>query len=258
MNLRRRSFLISLVVPCLLSFPAASASNQTEKALRAATDYYRKGAKALQSGNNAQARDFLTKAVNTLADFPEANLLLGNMAIQEKRYELALEHYESARRGYSTLGDVLFDLRMERYRDTQEEIRNYRDQLVVLRDPKVKVGNRETEIVKIEELIRKLGLVRPPSPEEAKEPPGEILFYVGNAQFYLGRVAEAVVEWEGCARKSPDFPLVHNNLAIGYLKLGRAQDAANSLARAEQLGVQIHPGLRRDIEQAVANAGNAG
>jgi len=76
---------------------------------------------------------------------------------------------------------------------------------------------------------------------EAREAPGEVWFQIGNAQFRLGRLDEAIVSWETCAKKSPKFAQVHVNLAVAYWKQGRFDEARKALARATELGFPVNP-----------------
>ncbi len=248
----RRSlfFVLLLSVASSLALPSPALAGQGDTSMRQAVSLFQQGAASQRRGDIERSRDFFQRAVEALPGFPEAHFGLGHIALQEKRYADALEHYQQARDGFRNLGDKLYDLRVERFRDAQDQIKALRDALAEVDNPRNKIRNRDMERTKLEEEIRKLGLIRLPSPGEGVEPPGEVFFYIGNAQFHLGRLEDAVRAWEVCAARAPDFPLVHNNLAIGYLKLGRAADASESVQRAEKLGVAVHPELKRDIARA--------
>jgi tetratricopeptide (TPR) repeat protein len=248
-----RHSLCLLLAAFTVAFAGPASGNQGDKSMREAVSLFQRGAIYARRGDTEQSKVFFQRAAEALHGFPEAHFSLGHIALRERRYQDALEHYQQARDGYRNLGDKLYDLRVERFRDAQEEIRALRDKLAELNNPRLKVNNRDMERTKLEEDIHKLGLVRLPSPGEGLEPPGEVFFYIGNAQFHLGRLYEAVQSWEFCASKAPDFPLVYNNLAIGYLKLGRTNDASASLEKAERLGVAVHPELKRDVAQAGAS-----
>lgn len=248
----RRSLALVVLLSAALSLavPSPATAGQGDKAMRQAVSLFQQGAASQRRGDVERTKGLYQRAVEALPGFPEALFGLGHIALQEKRYADALESYQQARDGYRNLGNKLYDLRVERFRDAQDEIKVLRDALTEVDNPRNKLRNRDMERTKLEEEIRKLGLIRLPSPGEGVEPPGEIFFYIGNAQFHLGRLEEAVRSWEVCAARAPDFPLVHNNLAIGYLKLGRADDASESVQRAEKLGVAVHPELKRDIARA--------
>ncbi len=251
--MKRSVRLLTFAACMLLMFVSGSSvADDRARALREATDLFHKGTAALKKQDTVKAKELMTKAANTLPGFPEANLALGHIAVQERNFADALHYYETARDGYARIGDILFDLQQDRYNDAQMQIREYRDELINLSNTRVKVGNVDTRKLQIEETIRKLQLIKTPSSTTAKEPPAEVFFYIGNAQFYLKRVDQAVASWEACAKSSPEFGSVFNNLASGYLILNQPQQALENLQHAEQLGVRVNPNLRRDIEAAIA------
>lgn len=251
--MRRSLCLLSAALTVVLATTAFA--SQGETSLREAVSLLQRGAIFARRGDTERSREFFQRAAAALPGFPEAHLGLGHIELREKHYSEALDHYLQARDGFKKLGDKLYDLRVKRYRDAKEEVDRLRDVLTELDRPRMKLLNRDMEKVRVEGEIRKLELVRLPTPGEGLEPPGEVFFYIGNAQFHLGMLDEAVGAWEECAKKAPDFPLVHNNLAIGYLKLGRVGDAQLSLDRAEKLGVAVHPDLKRDIARASPSSG---
>ena len=59
--------------------------------------------------------------------------------------------------------------------------------------------------------------------------PGELHFYIGNALFNMNRLDEALEAWETCARMTPRFSLVYNNLAVAYWKKGRLDRAVDRI-----------------------------
>jgi Flp pilus assembly protein TadD len=90
-------------------------------------------------------------------------------------------------------------------------------------------------------MTRQFRAVRPYSGEGV---PGEVDYHLGNALYRLGQLASAVEAWRACAAKCPEFAPVHNNLAVGLLSLGRLEEARDSAATAERLGMPLHPKLR--------------
>lgn len=244
-----RTLLASLL---LLTCTPWLQADQAPPKLREAVSLYQRGMTMLRHGKVQDAREYLIKASNTLPGFPEAHVALGHIALQAADYHDALENYQTAISGFALLGNHLYDLRVDRYRSAQEQIRILRDELINIDNPRVKIRNREQRRIQIEGEIDKMTLVKLPSPGAGVEPPGELFFYRGNAEFHLGLMDKAIASWNTCAKESPSFPLVYNNLAVGYLKAGKPQEALASLQRAEELGIAIPPGLRRDIETAVA------
>ncbi len=247
---RRTSLVLYLVAASFALLPAARADSMYRN-LREAVVFYRKALHLERRGNIQAAETNLIKATNLLPGFPEAHVSLGNIAFREKRYEGALDHYQQAWTGYERLGDLMYDLQADRFNDAQEAISDLRDAIQSIETGKVKIPVPDMRIIDLQSSIQNLQVIKQPNRSSLHRPPGELSFLIGNAQYHLGRLEEAVTAWEACARRAPDFPLVHNNLAVGYLKLGKNQRAAESLHRAEALGMTVHPGLKRDVETAM-------
>ena len=108
--------------------------------------------------------------------------------------------------------------------------------------------------------ILQLQAIDPPDPDELMSAPGEVYFYIGYALYQLDRSTEALAAWETCREKSPKFALVHNNLALIYMRLGRLEQARESIERAQELGFPVHPQFKADLERAIleGRAGEAG
>ena len=213
-------------------------------------------ARYLQAGNVKKARELYEKAVTVVEFMPEAHIGLGMIGMSEAKFEEALAQFELARDGYTSLGELLFDMEMTRWRAAQDEIRTLREQISTMRADMMrgKGGGSnplaEQRIRDWEAKIRTLEAIEAPQRGSSHEPPGEVFFHIGNACFRLERYEQARQAWETCATRSPKFPLVHNNLAIAYWKAGMFDDARASIARAEKLGMAISPQFKADLEQA--------
>lgn len=252
---RFRSIVVSgtLVAVALTSAFAGPTSRQ----IRDADNNFKFAARALKAGNVRKARTYYTKALEIIPSFPEAHIGMGHIALGEGRFEDALREYEAARNGYAELGDALFDHELTRYMEAQQQIRDIRDRIRELQRaltlrPALDPHTIEREIVQLEASSQQLESIKAPL-RGGIEPPGELSFYAGNALFRLGRVDEAIREWEICTQKSPKFPLVYNNLAVAYIKKSRLHDALQSVALAERMGVVVNPGLKADLERSMTD-----
>lgn len=243
------------LVPLAISFAAALSLGFADKdaSLREAIALQQKATAALKKNDCVKAREYFTKALSSLPGFPEAEIGLGHLALQEKAFAEALGHYQRAREGFVRLNDRLFDVQIDRFRRAQEEIRNLRDEILAAQNPSVKLINTEAVIREKEAQIQRLQAIKQPVRGKASEPPGEVFFYIGNAHYYLNQIQEAVEAWQTCADRAPDFPLVQSNLAMAHLQLGHPQEAAAHLAKAEALGMAVNPNLKRDIQAAAGS-----
>ena len=240
-------------VVCILSIGSVPARPATRE-FRDANNNYKFAAKALQAGNIKKAATYYRKALKILPYFPEAHAGMGHIAMGETRYEDALSEYEQAKSGYTRMGDDLFELDFLRYIDAQDQIRAVRDDITayerLLRsNPSANPGTVERTITLLQAKVSQLETIKPPVKGVSLEPPGELFFYLGNALFHVGRIDEALNAWETCMRKSPNFPLVYNNLAVLYLKKQRFEDAQRCVEKAEKMGVIVNPALKTDIER---------
>jgi len=238
-----------------------TAAPATPRDLQRAASECQEGTKLLMSGDVARAKDRFGKALGLVATYPDAHLGMGHVAMREGRYEDALKEYQQARDGYQELGESILDLQAKRYTETQRTIATLRDNLRNMtsqnaqENARVQPTQLEREVAATEDQIRRLEAVQMPSRDNPTEPPGEIYFHMGNAQFRLDRNDDAIASWETCAAKSPKFGMVHNNLAVVYWKKGRFDDARGAIAHAKQLGFPVNPQFQADLEKAAAASG---
>lgn len=246
-----RTVLVLVLAVSSLATLSAAVAGERYRSLREAVVLYRKGVHLQRRGDIQRAENVLLKATNVLPGFPEAHVSLGNIAFRAERYGEALDHYQQAWAGYERLGDVLYDIQSDRFNDARELITDLRDAIMAVESGKVKFPDPAKKIFEFQSTIQTLSLIKPPDRLALSRPPAELSFLIGNVKFHLGQIADAVDAWEVCVQRAPDFGLVYNNLAVGYLKLGKNQRAAESLHRAEELGMSVHPGLKQDVETAL-------
>jgi Flp pilus assembly protein TadD len=255
--------ILALLLGLLLGSPglafAALGTEANSRTIQQASALCRKGAKSLQQGDKARASESFEKALAVLPDFPDAHLGLGHLAMSEGRFDDALRNYQRARQGYLSFGGILQGLREQNYRDTQERMKQVRDQISSLgtssqnarNDPRVE-AEITRRLTQLNDELRRLEAIEPPKDNAGADPPAEVWFYIGNAQFRLEKYDEARASWETSAQLNPGFPMIHNNLAVIYWKAGRFNDAQTELATAERLGFPVNPKMKEDLAKASA------
>src|SRR4051812_1327328 len=72
---------------------------------------------------------------------------------------------------------------------------------------------------------------------------------LGAAYFRAGQFADAEREYHEAIKANPSSGETHNNLAVLYLMTDRIGDAERAMARAEQTGFKVNPGLKDDIRR---------
>jgi len=237
----------------LAALPTASAETTVDE-LRKAEQQCNRGARYLILGNYGRAERWFARSLQTVAAYPEAHVGIGHIAMAERRFADALESYSKAIEGYRKLGHMMIDRRARAFRDAQIEIAKFQraiadvERLAAMY--RITPGQMYERIREYRQAIEALESVEPPDSDADGEAPGVAHFFLGNAFYRLGRLDDAVREWNTCMELSPRFPYAFNNLAIAYWKLGRTDDALRFLDRAESLGMSVNPAFRRDLELA--------
>ena len=255
-------------VPVLLFglLAAAATKEVAERDLRQAMAYSQRGLAALQKGNVARAREDFERAVLKFPSIPDAHAGFGHLAMRERRFEDALREYRLAETGSMEMVSIRMQLESERFARSRDELHRLRSLQLQLAQMTNRAqgggggnmgsasgrnsGQIERERAEIENRIRVLEAMSPPTPDASFVPPAEVLFFQGNALFDLKRTDDAILVWEAAAKRLREFGPVHNNLAVAYWKQGRLEDAWASLRRAEALGFKVNPSFRADLEKS--------
>ncbi|UCF66545.1 MAG: tetratricopeptide repeat protein [Acidobacteriota bacterium] len=247
------------VLSCSLSSTWSSwaASDVSPSKLRQAAAHTAKGDKALEAGNLERARKYYGKALDAVVDFADAHVGLGHIAMREQEFADALAAFERARDGYIVMGDALYNQKAKDYYDSQDKIRELQAALSSLRTQRPSASGATSDfrtqqrITQLETEIQRLQNTDPPSEAEAREVPGKIFFYIGNALSRLQRVEDATAAWEQCVEKDPDFAPVYNNLAVAYWQAQRLKEAQSCVEKAESLGVTVNPAFKAELQRSL-------
>jgi tetratricopeptide (TPR) repeat protein len=251
---------IMLLAPLVAAFQPTLAGDPSAEDLQRAGRYTNRGTKALTAGNLRKARGNFLDAVKIVPMYPDALTGLGHVAMREREFEAALFSFEQAKYGYSQIGSALFEIRMDRYTQAQEKLLELRHVLAALERRIGGNGNNggkgtyplSGEVMRVQQTIQRMEAVQPPNASDSARPPGEISFFIGNALMNLNRIDEAVAAWRACARETPSFALVYNNLAVASWIRGEISKAWSYAQRAEELGFRGNPTFRESLEQQLA------
>jgi tetratricopeptide (TPR) repeat protein len=236
---------------CAAALPATSAmpaeKQLTTRQLHEAIAHCRSGDEALGRGELSRASEQFEKALAIASDFPEAYMGLGHIALVRGDYAAALGAYTRARDAYARIGQQLYDHRLQEKGQAGLEVQSRRDDIMNL--TKLLQGGvaLESRVREIEREINYFDRMEVPNRDKRTETPANVYFFRGNALFHLDRVEEAVADWEEASRLAPDFGPVYNNLALAYWTLGKKPEAQAALARAEELGVTVHPDFKQQV-----------
>lgn len=261
---------IAVFPVALLAWPSF-ADEAGNRALAKASVIVSKGDRALSAGNPKKAEQQYAKALQLLPDLPEAHVGIGRVLMTRGRFEEAYAAFLEAERCYRAKSASLLQLRELRYEKARARASDLHrrsnilkfniDRLeALLTESDGRSGQRQTdqltalraEVRQIDEEVRRLEQVPPPEPLALDGVPGELFFHLGNALNNLDRMTEAVEAWESCVARSPEFPLAYVNLAVAYWMLDRPGDARACVEQAERLGREVHPDLRRALDEEMA------
>ena len=246
-SILRRGAVASLAIAAaVLAAAAAPAEKQlSTRKFHEAITHCRSGDEALSRGELSRASEQFENALAIVPDFPEAYMGLGHIGMVRRDYAAALGAYTRARDAYGRLSQQLLDHRLREKGNSQLEIQSRRDDIVNL--TKILQGGiaLESRVREIEREINYFDRLEVPHEDKRAATPANVYFFRGNALFHLDRLEEAVADWEEASRRAPDFGPVFNNLALAYWKLGKREQAQQCLARAEELGVTVHPDFKQ-------------
>ncbi len=237
----------------------AATSQANAEAIQQSFRHYTSGARYLAQKNYDKARVSLQKSLDAFPDFPEAHLGLGQIAMAEKNYPLALEEFQIAKQKYSRASEAIYSLRMLRYQESLRQAQEVRDQIReavwIQQQSRNPSSIDDQRISSLENIAQQLENASPPVRGGDSEPPGELYFQIGNALFNMNRLPEATTAWQTAVLKSPGFPPGYNNLAVALWKQGRAREALSLLEQAEAAKVPVNGYLKADIAKSLAPAG---
>lgn len=237
-----RPAILALALMAGISSPLASL---TLPGVQRASGYCITAEKAMRAGNFKKARLSLQKALQIVPTFPAAHMGMGHLALSEKRYQDALVEYQQARDQFSEVSGALFALHVQDYTDSRYEIVALQDEI----RNQQKLAPVFFRLNRLEAAVERLQRMDPPSRSVPGQPPAEIYFYLGNVLFHLDRVPEAVSSWETCLGLNRQFPLAYQNLAVGYWRMGKIDEARNTIAAAQKLGIRVDPGLKVNLDE---------
>ncbi|MCU0224087.1 MAG: tetratricopeptide repeat protein [Acidobacteria bacterium] len=246
--LRRVVVVLSVLAGALSTAPAAAAEKQlSSREFHEAIAHCRRGDEALSRGDLSRASEQFEKALAIVPEFPEAYTGLGHIALVRRDYAAALGSYTRARDAYERIGQQLYEHRLQQKGRAGLEVQSRRDDIMNL--TKILQGGSalESRIREIEREISYFDRMDSPGEDRRATTPANLYFFRGNALFHLDRLDEAVADWEEASRRAPEFGPVYNNLALAYWKLGQRDKAQAALARAEQLGVTVHPDFKQQV-----------
>lgn len=202
-----------------------SLRSQISKNTECGTNYYNLAVALMGKQEYDEAEKYLHDAIDCSSNLAEAYVLLGGICLQRNDLEGCLRYNRHATKaragfaeGYANIGFVLLQLIDGRDEKEDEE--------------------------KLDQAIKNL---RKAVIHNAKFV--QAFTTLGNAYFMKGLYKEGILANLQAIKVQPEFPIAHNNLAVGYLETGEYAKAIEHCDIAESLGYEVPEGMKNELEQ---------
>ena len=245
---------MKIVALTLVLFIAATshAIGQTvdDASHREALKHYRAGMEFMSAEKFDRASEEFMKAIDLDPLLTLAHYGLGQSYMGLQRYASAIQAFNGCKAAYQRIAVMQESNEFRSDRNTDDEIRALRDNLLALRSGQLKgaAGGPAAE-ARLESRIEELETMkrgrRFDKPETSV--PGEVHLALGSAYFRNNQRPEAEASWQAAVEVNPKLGEAHNNLAAIYMMTGRKKQAEDAIKAAEKTRFRVNPQLKADI-----------
>jgi tetratricopeptide (TPR) repeat protein len=235
----------ALLVVIALSVPSSAlAQFASDLDRRDALSYYQQGRELMSAEQFEKAVEAFQLSIEKDALLTPSHYGLGEAYMALKRYASAIQAFTRCRDTHLALHGMAERGRVDLERQREDEIRELRELIRVLRG----MPNTNLRVVRVETRIQELNRRRTSNPGGFQAPP-ELLLALGSAYFRNGQLTEAEQEWKAAADANSQLGEAHNNLAAFYAMTGRKELAEDAVRHAERARFRVNPQLKEDIRQ---------
>ena len=217
----------------------------------------------LKKGQQLMASEKFEEAARTFRQAAELDPLLtlahhglGQAHMALKQYAEAVTAFRGARDAFQNHVAADVDRRLDTDRAREDRIRLLRDRIREAQErtlPPNSPEARQRDVLVQQWEIEMSMLQRAyTDPHAIPQTPAFISLALGSAHFRNRELPDAEREYRAAIAARPGLGEALNNLAVVLLLTGRPAEAQEHLRRAEKAGFQVAPGLKKDIEAAVA------
>jgi tetratricopeptide (TPR) repeat protein len=231
------------------------AAPSPEKVL--AQERMKEGQQLMQSEKFEEAARAFKSAIDLDPLLTMAHYGLGQANMALKRYPSAVLAFRGARDAFNSLAADDLDRRLDQDNAIEDRIRALQDKISQNAQRPPAPGSpdaRRLEASVQQWEIEIAMLQRLKGDHDVVHVPAFISLALGSAYFRSGQLAEAEREYRAALDAKPKLGEPRNNLAVVLLLTGRPAEAKEQLRLAEKAGFNVSPGLRRDIDAALAKA----
>jgi tetratricopeptide (TPR) repeat protein len=232
--------------------PGPVAAEVSEAAHREALEHYRAGQGFMYAESWPEAEREFRAAIGLDPQLVLAHFSLGQTYMSMKEYPRAVIAFKGARAAFLEGAALATTDRVKSDQRRDEEIRELRDAVRLVRSQAATLQQPENMILKLESRIKELETYKY-TDAGALNVPAEFSLALGSAYFRTGALADAQREYEQALKVRPKFGEAHNNLAVVYMLQGKLAEAEIEVKAAEKAGFHVNPQLKVDLAKRKGN-----
>jgi len=220
-----------------------------------ATQHYGKGWEAMHKEAWEEAAREFQAAIQSDDKFALAYYGLGRAQMGLKNFPQAITAYKDCRTLYVRLGGERFGNQMDYKRRIEDRMLEYQTALQQAQQAssgKAASQSQQLYITELRTQMQQLQFAKDRTDSNITMDatvPYFVPMALGAAYFRAGQFADAEREYNEAIKANPSSGETHNNLAVLYLMTDRIADAERAVARAEETGFKVNPGLKDDIRK---------
>ncbi len=224
-----------------------------------AQEKVKEGERLMSSEQFEKAVVVFREAIRLEPTLMMAHYRLGQAHMALKQYPSAITAFKGAREAFAARAALALTASQEndervqdRLRDLNDKIRTNQERALPDGSPEARERDRMVSLWEIEiQNLQRSSRGSMPGPPPL--PPG-LPLALGSAYFRAGQLPEAEKEYRAAVAIQPNLGEPRSNLAVVLLLTGRAPEASEQLKLAEKYGFKVAPGLKQDVEKALASA----
>lgn len=244
--------LVALAKPALaqqLQFKGASPE------AKRANQHYGKAWEAMHRESWDEATKEFQAALDADEKFALAYYGLGRAEMGRKNFQKAIAAYSDCKKLYIRLGGERYGNQMDYKRRIEDRMLEYEtalQQAQQVSSGKAASQSQQLYVTELRSQLQQLQLAKDRTDSNVTidaTVPYFVPMALGAAYFRAGQFADAEREYNEAIKTNPSSGETHNNLAVLYLTTDRLADAERAIARAEETGFKVNPGLKDDIKK---------
>jgi len=254
----RTTVLLVLAALLAVSTPAVAQPLQFKGAspeAKRANQHYRSGWDAMHKEAWDEAALEFQAALDSDDTFALAYYGLGRAEMGRKNFQKAIAAYTDCKTLYVRLGGERYGNQMDYKRRIEDRMLEYQtalQQAQQVSSGKASSQSQQLYVTELRSQLQQLQLAKDRTDSNVTidaTVPYFVPMALGAAYFRAGQFAGAEREYNEAIKANPSSGETHNNLAVLYLMTDRIADAGRAVARAEETGFKVNPGLKDDIRK---------